>query len=90
MSLQGQLGISDPIRDLDQIAEVPQALFILLATTVGRNPQSPSRTEARAIIAKPHRQLLGAPVGAPGLGGAVPAGREQHRAERQLQSQLPL
>ena len=48
MSLQGQLGISDTIGDLDQIAEVPQALFILLATTVDRNPQSLGCTQKRA------------------------------------------
>src|SRR6516225_1466439 len=90
MSLQGQLGISDPIGDLNQIAEVPQALFILPTTTVGRNPQSPGRGEARAIIPEPTRQLRRPPVRAPGLGDAVPAGRQQHGAERQLQSQLLL
>src|SRR6516165_11989302 len=65
MSLQRQLGISDSIGDLDQIAEVPQALFILPATTVGRNPQSPGRREACAIITEPSRPLHGAPVRPP-------------------------
>src|SRR5262249_13780196 len=87
MSLQGQFGISDPIGDLNQIAEMPQALFIHLATTFARNPQSPERGEARAIIPEPSRQLRGAPARALGLGAAEPAGRQQPRAERQLQSQ---
>jgi hypothetical protein len=90
MRLQGQFGISDPIGDLDQFAEVPQALLILPTATVGGNPQSPGRGEARAIVAEPGRQLGGAAVSAPGFGGAVPAGRQQHRAERQLQRQLLL
>src|SRR5215468_10914413 len=72
MSLQGQLGIGDQIGDLNQIAEVPQALFIVPATTVGRNPQSPGRGEARAIIPEPSRQLRGAPVRAPGSGTPYP------------------
>src|SRR5690242_10088529 len=69
MRLQGQLGISDPIRDLNQFAEVPQALFILPTATVGRNPQSPGRGEARAIFAESRRQLGGATISSPGLGG---------------------
>jgi hypothetical protein len=37
MRLQGQLGISDPIGDLNQIAEVPQALLVPGGARTGKN-----------------------------------------------------
>src|SRR5260370_9734700 len=71
MRLQGQLGIANPIGDLDHVGEVTAEVFVFPTATGGSNPQPPGRGEPRPIVAESRPQLRGALITVPDFGGPV-------------------